>query len=382
MILYSTLGTDKRLNEIVFAGSHDAGIASGKKNERTQNLDIMGQAQAGVRFFDVRIAAEALGDSAQLKTFHGPAMFQGVLAPKSNKNTHVADVGRTTAVKTTNLRGGTFGQGLVEVLQDARTFVTHGAGSSEFLILKFDKSTNWMLIAETCVNVLGNRIYTGGGNLNLRTLGALAGKVIVLFPAQGANAVRSKYTYLDGIMTWKNLYKPPSSYDPAYMGLQYWGAGGTNPLSGQSKEKKMAENVSKQGKILDKAATGVAPKRAMLKPWKVTPGCGTASIHTLGVMYWTSTGFLASIEQRNNRMWTSGNRPGLAALWKNGLWSYIDEVLPSSTDPKKASSGGTLKSFMPNVVMVDFVDDQKCQYIYSLNALAAVELSKAAQLYG
>ena len=57
-IRYIALGEDKQLNEIVVAGSHDAGITGGDKNERTQSLNIAEQAKAGIRVFDLRIAAE------------------------------------------------------------------------------------------------------------------------------------------------------------------------------------------------------------------------------------------------------------------------------------------------------------------------------------
>jgi hypothetical protein len=74
---------DKRLNEIVMAGSHDAGIASGAANAKTQSLDIFLQATAGVRLFDLRIAARTvssggvLGKEAQMKAYHagGPVAY-------------------------------------------------------------------------------------------------------------------------------------------------------------------------------------------------------------------------------------------------------------------------------------------------------------------
>ena len=56
MILYYRLGAEKRLNEIVMAGSHDAGITRGGGNAMTQKYDILGQTIAGVRLFDLRIA--------------------------------------------------------------------------------------------------------------------------------------------------------------------------------------------------------------------------------------------------------------------------------------------------------------------------------------
>jgi len=74
MVQYYQLGAEKRLNEVVMAGSHDAGITQGGGNAKTQGLDIRGQADAGVRLFDLRVAAAARGVQPQvkLKTYHGP----------------------------------------------------------------------------------------------------------------------------------------------------------------------------------------------------------------------------------------------------------------------------------------------------------------------
>ena len=72
MLKYSNLGTGKQLNQIVMAGSHDAGVTEGGGNVQTQNMDIFLQAYAGVRLFDIRIAGvsqkdQGLGKEAQLK---------------------------------------------------------------------------------------------------------------------------------------------------------------------------------------------------------------------------------------------------------------------------------------------------------------------------
>ena len=61
MVNYFELGKNKQLNEIVVAGSHDAGITKGSANVRTQVLNIGDQARAGVRVFDLRIAAASTG---------------------------------------------------------------------------------------------------------------------------------------------------------------------------------------------------------------------------------------------------------------------------------------------------------------------------------
>ena len=76
MIDYYTNYGHKKLNEVVLAGSHDAGITGGGSNVKTQKHDILAQAQAGVRVFDLRIAAESYtptvggAKEVSLRTYH------------------------------------------------------------------------------------------------------------------------------------------------------------------------------------------------------------------------------------------------------------------------------------------------------------------------
>jgi hypothetical protein len=65
-------------------------------------------------------------------------------------------------------------------------------------------------------------------------------------------------------------------------------------------------------------------------------------------------------------------------MWLNMFMDfaeYLQNALPDNINLASYSSGGTLKMFMPNIVMIDFADDDKCQYIYDLNNLAAVRLA-------
>ena len=78
-------------------------------------------------------------------------------------------------------------------------------------MLKFDKSTNWPLIADACIDVLGTSIYAPPGdkaNLNECTLRELRGKVIVLFTKDGCGAcgLTALQRRQRGILEWKNLY--------------------------------------------------------------------------------------------------------------------------------------------------------------------------------
>ena len=69
MIKYADLGATKQLSEIVFAGSHEAGITSGGGNAQTQDLDIGGQARAGARSFDADSFEETVPINVDLMSF-------------------------------------------------------------------------------------------------------------------------------------------------------------------------------------------------------------------------------------------------------------------------------------------------------------------------
>ena len=361
-IRYADLGLDKRLRDIVFAGSHDAGITSGGANAQTQDRDIQRQARAGVRLFDLRIMAGTSGGTKQLMAYHAGG---GVV--KTNKKGTLADIGAKRKFEHSHLTVGNFGLGLQGMLNDAKAFVTSTDSTSEFLILKFDKCTNWELIAEVCVATLGASIYTGAGDLNRKTLDELKGKVIVLFSEKGLEVVRSDYSAADGILGFRNLYSKeggPKAYDANYDGLQYFGKGGTsvNPVTMKwSHHGKIAENVQKQADIMSRMANSMS----------------SHSSDVLGMVYWTSTGLSENIEDRNAKMWTDDGKDSLRALWLGGL----RESIQARSDAKRIkttsyASGTWLKAFIPNIVMIDFASRDKCRTIYKLNRLAATELTR------
>jgi hypothetical protein len=356
MIKYFDLGAGKKLNEIVMAGSHDAGIMSGGVNVQTQDLDIGGQAAAGVRVFDLRVAAAAAPGQgggpkeAKLVAFHADSK----LMKNETKSRYMPDVGRTETITRTKLSGGAFGAGLVDMLQQARSFVkTYG---SEFLILKFDKCKNWELIAEACVTVLGDAIYKGNGNLNTTSLGTLAGKVVCLFTDSGLAAVPHQYRMGGGILGIRNLYAG-GTYTDSYAGMQYFGKGGTSVAQPFGK---LAQNQKKQSKLMSKGAA--------------------TDPDVMGMMYWTTTGLNESIRKRNEGMWSPKNVNKLRALWENGLAESIESRIAKHVDPTSYSSAQILKAFMPNIVMIDFADEYKCAQIYDLNRVAATELTYAARM--
>lgn len=379
-IKYSNLGSDRQLNEIVMAGSHDAAITSGPDNAQTQSLDILGQARAGVRFFDVRVAAQTVPGGAsgqkeaQLRAFHAPGLDTG------SKTRQLKDLGKSVTLERSKLKGesmgAAWGLGLSKILDDAKKFVESAEFSGEFLILKFDKCTNWELIAETARSVLGSRLHSGG-NLNTSTLGDLAGKVVVAFMSSGYSMLKQPAQRV-GITHIKNLYKPPAGYDGNFDGLQYWGAGGT-AINASGHEGKIEENIRKQEGILKKAATGIKDKKTRFTRKVKTPGCAAAAPDVMGMMYWTTTGVFKNIQSRNDLMWDKTHLGGMDTIWRSGFQDYIDNALPGNVDACSFSSGGMLKLFMPNIVMIDFADPAKCDHIYGLNTIAAAELVKICQ---
>ena len=362
MITYYNLGPHKRLSDIVIAGSHDASITSGAKNVQTQDLDILKQAQAGVRIFDLRILARRVGSGATLVGYHGGKSGKSK-QDLAYKGTGAAFPKLKTHSKMSALGGG-FGEQLTKMLQQAQKFVTEIA-DTEFLIFKFDKCTNYPVIAEQCVDILGPAIYTANGELSKRTLDDLKGKVICVFNEDGLKEIKD-YGPKDGIIGFRNLKSKggtPKAYDARYPGLQYMGKGGTSPWKVFSSHKtKTKENFSKQAKILG----------------KMQQIEDSAAGDVLGMMYWTSTGLKQSILKRNDSMWTPTGVQRMRDLWEGALEQAIS-VQVHNDRAKCMDYGGVrqIKAFIPNIIMIDFADPNKCQTIYDLNVAAEQKMVAA-----
>jgi len=356
MIQYSTLGLHKKLHQIIFAGSHDAGITGGDQNVKTQELNILPQATAGVRLFDLRITGAATLDLAnnqkimELRAYHADDMVR-----KDEKKTRILRgfAQQPATFTRSKLHAGDFGETLRKILDDAKAFVTSPVGQQEFLILKFDKCFNWGPIAQQCVTCLGNVLYRGGGNINTKTLADLAGKVIVVFSSKGLRESQTQWRADSGILGFKNLAKKEdgegAAYDPHAWGLQYYGEGGTNPINFISNKTK--ENEKKQGKLMTKARQ---------QPPEV-----------IRMMYWTSTGMKESIERRNDGMWEPPNRIRLLTLWRQGLSQHVG----ASIAPNPLARAAEQLKFFPNVVMIDFATENRCNYIRELNLLTPSQLA-------
>jgi len=352
MLTYYGLGKNRKLHEIVVAGTHDAGITRGGSGVQTQTLNILQQAACGVRFFDLRVAAAVTSQThssgrpvAELRAFHA----DDKVVMKLDRNVVLKGTSNPVRVTQSKLAGGAFGLALTEMLQQARNFVHSDLGGKEFLILKFDKCTNWAHIANACWTTLGLSMYTGGGNLNIKTLKDLKGKVVVLFSSKGLAELPPN---THGILGFKNLTSEGAAYESGYQGLQYFGKGGTSPFNPLDK---LDQNIKKQTKLMRGAA-------AMGNP------------QVIGMMYWTTTGLVESIKKRDAGMWDAPNITKMKQLWGQGLGDFVNaRVSLPSTNPMATAQ--QRRSFFPNIVMMDFANDLRCQEIRDLNDLTASHLS-------
>jgi hypothetical protein len=363
---------NKRLNEVIIPGSHDAGIyGEGKQNVITQKLDIEGQAMAGVRWFDLRIAIQKSGFGPWAKyeqrAYH---LDQSLVRNESHFIRRHLPGGDKSVKSHQNVSHlGGWGDSLQAMIAQARVFL--GAHKTEFLIFKFSKSYGLDQIVETCVDELGEYQYNPRArvNLNMMQVKQFGGKVITLFPEKelaklGLNNQNHRYS---GCLPFRELYNKKSNsvsaYDRYYNGLQYFGK--------FSSTNKITKNTEKQRATLELGAMG-------------------ADRDAMGMMYWTTTDFKGSIRERNKQMWTGPNQIALEQTWKHGLQEAIRSQMGrdfqnarNNASGKTAKWGGGIwKAFMPNVVMMDFASPRKCQTVYQLNHVVGQEIANYVDTFG
>lgn len=348
----------KRLNQVIIPGAHDAGIYENiTSTAQCQNLDIFEQAYAGVRWFDIRVAGVKLGFGKDKNAQYEMRAIHGVGKGYKHKELETKEHKRLVL--------GGFGGRLEDMLKDARKFVE--TRPSEFLIFKISKSQNIDAVAETCIDVLGPYQFkaTSPCNLNMKKVAEVGGRVITLFSsgdcAQILNNTNGMSRY-DGIFSYRELYdsetKTVKGYNPVYNGIQYFGK--------YSNTHKAVKNTKKQGELL---------KTMLLSP----------AVHrdAMGVMYWTLTSnfgnpfsLAQSIKKRDAKMWRGPHIASLIQTWKNGLEFSIEQQMGRdfySNFHAPTNTFGTRNDwtcFMPNVVMMDFADAQKCATVESLNYIA------------
>lgn len=349
-IEYSTLGNHRKVNEVVFAGSHDAAITSGGMRAQTQKYSIYTQAWCGVRIFDIRISGQRTGLSgAKLSAFHG-SNTPSVVSKKLG--------GVKQNVEVTRMVGGAWGMDLDDILTSALRYVTDY--DEEFLILKFDKSSNYALILEACQIKLGTALYRKPGNIANQTLSYMAGKVVCAFMPDGyAELQKANKDITDGVVQIINLYAGGTK--PTYIdGLFYYGKGGTSVVQPKKYafsspvQGKFKQNMDKQSQILQDA-TAQSLSRDVLR-----------------MMYWTQTGMVRSIKGRDKKAWTTASKDKLEKLWADGGYDYMKDNIPRAFGLESPATN--FKLYMPNFIMIDFADLNKGQTIRDLNDLTRGEL--------
>jgi hypothetical protein len=349
-IKYSALGPTKKVNEIVMAGSHDAAINSGGMRAQTQERSIHAQAYRGVRIFDIRIAGQRTGLSgAKLSAFHG-------------KNTPSTVVKKVDGVKTelavTRMVGGAWGMDLDEILTSAKRFVEKYP--EEFLILKFDKSSNYEMILERCQTILGTLLYRKTGNIADQTLAYMAGHVVCAFMPDGYGELqRAGKGIGDGVAQIINLYSGGNKPD-AIDGLIYYGKGGTSVVQ----PRKYAFSSPVDGKFkqnIDKQSTILAEANAK-----------NYSRDVMRMMYWTQTGMVRSIKGRDEKAWKGRSPDKLKQLWADGAYDYMKSNVPRAFGLESRATN--FKLYLPNFIMIDFANKDKGEIIYGLNLLPQSEI--------
>jgi hypothetical protein len=386
-IQYSTLkgGLSRRISETVFAGTHDASVTGGDPNAQTQNKNIGQQAAAGVRLFDLRILAQAGANGAELRGYHGMyrknrsgfASHHKVNTGGVNSKHYKGLDGKSLKVERSKMMAGCFGESLHDMLTQGMSFLS-GATATEFLIFKFDKCTNYPLIAKFCVDILGDTIFKDNGiEFYKNELNDLKGKIVCVFAEKGVREI-AKVTGLDhtdGILGFRNLFhdakakdKDIKKFDPSFKGLQYQGKGGT----GKSNTKKVGGQKDYGLKLKENEKK----QTARLKQMAVTEQ--EYATNVLGMMYWTSTGFSESIKARDDAMWTPTGVKRMKELWhdclKEGVTAQMDQ---SRAKVLNLGDGWRIKAFFPNFIMVDFAKEDRCQAIYSLNNARDDKLAEA-----
>jgi hypothetical protein len=334
---------NKRLCDVVFPGTHDAGIYGNDLGGviKTQNLSIGEQAKAGVRYFDLRIINVKTNGKLEQRAYHAPGFSR-----KEDK--------KLGSYQTPATGGGVGGDRLTQMLDQAREFVMKNP--EEFLILRFSKCGDMEEVANQCILKLGDQRFASNVNLNVATIASLQGKVIVVFDSGDFNKFPAVLKSTPGILPVKAMFNKKgdghAEYNAYMWGLQYFGN-----YSNTGDKKK---NIKKQLNILSQGPI--------------------SSPELLGMMYWTLTSnpgeglhkLFYSIEKRDKGMWTSSQK-ALTDAWKAGVKSHIiaragvlHQQWRANGFPPQAVDRVS-KSFMPNIVMIDFADPNRCATIWNLN---------------
>lgn len=237
----SKLPAGTLINGIIMPGSHDAGmselrhpsIGSTDSNTQTQQLDIMGQLEAGSRYFDIRVDY----DHDELVTYH---------------RTDIVGIGF-----------GASGQSLKTVLSQATDFLK--LNPTEVAILKFSHirynsdDTKRRIYEMLLSSTFRDFLYVGtNGNLGKIKISDAAGKIIAVFD------------YDEFISPSNGLYRFHDGFSGNVCSFRGENVTVCDSYSNTDSYQKMAEDQTKKW---DQSA-GLGRDYLFLLSWTLTAGIG------------------------------------------------------------------------------------------------------------
>ena len=359
---------DRRLKEIIIPGSHDAGLAaeyaqqmtrlSSDAKTVTQSVGVGEQAQAGSRFFDVRVQKI---DGA-MTSFHTAPNLLG----------KVPLVNKIKATKTDTRTGGASGQGFDGILTELRQFVV--SNPTEFVIVRLSHLKDsadlftelWAWIANAANTA---HVHRGTGNLAIAKVSDLAGKLVFVIEAK----------------KFKHASVPPAGGAARIPGQAdgfhkfYQSKGGALPsvndglcVCGEFSNKKKLDD------ILEKQVKNYAEHDKH-------KNCRADEQH-LYSLYWTATG--GDIADNTSKQLTNENFKKVRAQvvkvrnenWEKAMSANPNMLMPNSAkskqdlfnDENRARTKFAVQSAsIPNIILYDFVNEGTSQAIVDLNDVVA-----------
>ncbi len=169
------MGRNLSLSEIVMPGSHDAGvfedqqtnagIFGSKKAAICQNGGLRSQLETGSRLFDLR--ARLVRETNLIGDGNNPF-----------KNASNIDKGRVRFYHG-GKKLGTKGGGVANQLKEVKAFLQDNP--TEFCILRFTKTQCPNAVTNLVYEILGDMLYTAGGNLAKHKVDLMRGRVLAIF---------------------------------------------------------------------------------------------------------------------------------------------------------------------------------------------------------
>lgn len=324
------VGDTKWLRQIVMPGSHDAGVYGTaqtllraaplveNKYVVCQHSDFGLQAAAGSRFFDCRVFLKKIAENQRTAPDRKYANVLGHFAFE-----------RVKGSKQPTLGG--YGGALAAVLGQALDFVL--ANTSEFVILRFshtyypDECMRQIREVVASKPAYANAVYKQSGNLAVKRVGELRGKVIMVFDEKFNHHI----TPTEGF----HRFAKYSDGATAISGLATCGV--------FSSSLKVAD-------VHEGAAKGVA--KHLEHPGD--PGSGH-----LHFIYWQQTA--GALGEKDIFKTTSAPKVQ-GRQWTGGAHANLGDFA-AELDARRRSSG----KLPANVISHDFVTAQTCERIIRLN---------------